>query len=159
MTRPAGKVCAEPHTDAYGRSWCCDPYPYAIRPADRPAASGGATDREREEWRPVCGCEQGMGHMDRGCHSYGLCHAQSAERHPAASQADGELREEIAQVVATAGDGYWARADAVLALPAVRQLLADAAKVQRVRDAVDRHADNLSATQREAFARALDGGS
>lgn len=27
---------------------------------------------------------------------------------------DGELREEIAEAIATAGEGYWARADAVL---------------------------------------------
>jgi hypothetical protein len=50
------------------------------------------------------------------------------------------------------------RIDAILSQPAVRRLLADAATVQRVRDAIDRHADNLTPTQRAAFARALNGG-
>jgi hypothetical protein len=56
-----------------------------------------------------------------------------------------ELREQIAEAVATAGEGYWARADAVLALPAVRDALAAQETVTAIRelhacDATEPHA-------------------
>jgi hypothetical protein len=65
-----------------------------------------------------------------------------AEARPVASQADGELREEIsAGFVASpdvlTSDTAYVLADAVLALPAVRRLLADAAKMQQVRELAD----------------------
>lgn len=79
---------------------------------------------------------------------------------PVVSQADGELREQIAAWI----DGdhphdewTWPAVDDLLALPAVQRLIAAEAAVQRVRAAIDRHADNLTPTQRAAFARALDG--
>jgi hypothetical protein len=75
--------------------------------------------------------------MDRGCHSYGLCHAQSAERHaPTAAVPDPRFRDQLAEALSEPRCCSRCRADAVLALAAVRRLLADAAKVQRVEEAI-----------------------
>jgi hypothetical protein len=52
---------------------------------------------------------------------------------------------------------YRKTADAVLALPALAALLDAQAAVNRVEAAINRHADNLTPTQRAAFARALIG--
>jgi hypothetical protein len=83
---------------------------------------------------------------------------------PAASQADGELREAIADLATELTSGRWdaqvgaayLHADAVLALPAVRRLLADAAKVQRVRDNI-KHANDGAVRTVSYLRRVLDG--
>jgi hypothetical protein len=59
-----------------------------------------------------------------------------------------ELREQIAEAVATAGEGYWARADAVLALPAVRDALAAQETVRRVEDLVGELRNGLDLAHR-----------
>jgi hypothetical protein len=136
--RPAGEACECGHALVRHGRWLAGRYDCCGCDTFRPAASGGATDGEREGACVICGYpraeHEGDGEM---VHDF-----VSA---PVASQADGELREEIADLATELTSGRWdaqvgaayLHADAVLALPAVRRLLADAAKVQRVEALAD----------------------
>lgn len=140
--------CGHPAVRHAGRvEWCAEGSCSCAQ--FRPAASGGAADGERE---CMCGKPEAdpVHHRPQTSdeeHRYEPAPTE-AEYYgaPAASQADGGLREEIVQAVRAelaCGTAWYiptgeSIADTVLALPTVRQLLADAAKVQRVRKLADR---------------------
>jgi hypothetical protein len=97
--------------------------------------------------QPTCGCEQGMGHMDRECSSYGICHAQSAERATKVTAVDVDALD-AARAAATPGPwtvltgqrGYVSHPDAALIVAAVNalpELIAEVRWGRALREAVD----------------------
>jgi hypothetical protein len=121
--RPAGEPVK-------GRCGTCDwptnrlPCAYCAAAA-RPAASGGATDGERE-------CPGGI--VDEGPCVLPFGHGGGCQ---VASQADGGLRARARSIVANWRVNFGRDEDEVLVNMIETALLADAAKVQRVRELAD----------------------